>query len=159
MVPMPFVLYLLGSSWLSSLTREGFMVLCQSRVTPRLHPPEAPGAGHVATSYKRLTEDGKVRYTAYIRLKGTPGPDLRPEGGRHPMGQAARNRRPDRMLPAQPRSVETDPGGPGRPLHGACPSRSPGQRKGLRPASPLVEGAARVPADALPPAQCRTFVT
>jgi len=26
----------------------------------------------VATIYKRLTEDGKVRYTAYIRLKGHP---------------------------------------------------------------------------------------
>jgi hypothetical protein len=57
----------------------------------------------VATIYKRLTEDGKVRYTAYIRLKGHPGnPDLRPEGRRHPMDQAARNRRPDRALPAQP---------------------------------------------------------
>lgn len=44
------------------------MLLWQSRVTPRLQPPEDPGAGHVATIYKRLTEDGKVRYTAYIRL-------------------------------------------------------------------------------------------
>jgi hypothetical protein len=26
----------------------------------------------VATIYKRLTEDGRVRYTAYIRLKGHP---------------------------------------------------------------------------------------
>jgi integrase len=31
-----------------------------------------PGAGHVATIYKRLTKDGRVRYTAYIRLKGHP---------------------------------------------------------------------------------------
>jgi integrase len=30
------------------------------------------GTGNVATIYKRLTEDGKVRYTAYIRLKGHP---------------------------------------------------------------------------------------
>jgi len=35
-------------------------------------PPKTPGAGHVATIYKRLTEDGKIRYTAYIRLKGHP---------------------------------------------------------------------------------------
>lgn len=26
----------------------------------------------MATIYKRLTEDGRVRYTAYIRLKGHP---------------------------------------------------------------------------------------
>ncbi|HEY0556247.1 MAG TPA: hypothetical protein VGG20_18480 [Thermoanaerobaculia bacterium] len=26
----------------------------------------------MATIYKRLTDDGKVRYTAYIRLKGHP---------------------------------------------------------------------------------------
>jgi hypothetical protein len=65
---MPSVLYLIGSSCLSGLTREGSMLLWQSRVTPRLQPPEDPGAGHVATIYKRLTEDGKVRYTAYIRL-------------------------------------------------------------------------------------------
>ena len=26
----------------------------------------------MATIYKRLTEDGKVRYTTYIRLKGHP---------------------------------------------------------------------------------------
>lgn len=54
------------------------------------------------------------------------------------MGQAARNRRPDRTLPAQPGSVETDPEGPDRPLQGACSSGPSRQRKGLRPASPLV---------------------
>src|SRR4051794_19279007 len=72
MVPMPSVLYLLGSSWLSGLAREGSMLLCQSRVTPPPTASEEPGAGHVATIYKRLTKDGRVRYTAYIRLKGHP---------------------------------------------------------------------------------------
>jgi hypothetical protein len=31
-----------GSSWLSSLTREGSVPLCHSRVTARLQPPEEP---------------------------------------------------------------------------------------------------------------------
>ena len=48
------------------------MPLCHSRVTARPQPTKNPGAGHVATIYKPLTEDGKVRYTAYIRLKGHP---------------------------------------------------------------------------------------
>jgi hypothetical protein len=61
---------------------------------PRLQPPEDPGTGHVATIYKRLTEDGKVRYTAYIRMKGHPrqSQTFDRKADRHPMGQAARNR-------------------------------------------------------------------
>jgi len=48
------------------------MLLCQSRVTPRLQPTKEPRSRHLATIYKRLTKDGRVRYTDYIRLKGHP---------------------------------------------------------------------------------------
>jgi hypothetical protein len=49
------------------------MLLCQSRVTPPTYRlPKNPETGHVATIYKRLTEDGRARYMAHIRLKGQP---------------------------------------------------------------------------------------
>lgn len=57
-----------------------------------------PGAGHVATIYKRLTKDGRVRYTAYIRLKGHPKQTqtFDRKADAHPMGQAALNSHLDR---------------------------------------------------------------
>ena len=122
------------------------MLLRQSRVTPRLQPPEdarSRARGH------HLQASHQGRQSPLHGLyppQGTPKaiPDFRPEGGCHPMGQAVRNRCPDRALPTQPGSVETDLGGPDRPLHRACPSGPSRHRKGLRPASPLVEGPARV---------------
>jgi len=122
--PVPSVMYLLGSSWLSGLIWEDFMLLCHSRVTVRLRPSEDPRSRarghHLQASHRGRQNPLHGLYTPERAPQAIP--DLRPEGGRHPMGQAARNRRPDRALPTQPGSLETDPGGPDRPLHRAYPS-------------------------------------
>lgn len=76
-----------------------------SGVTPVSLPPTIPRRARSRARGHHLQvqapHHGKFVYTAYIRLKGHPRQShhLRPEGGRHPLGQAARNRRPDRRPP------------------------------------------------------------
>lgn len=104
------------------------MSVCHSRVTACLQSIEEPpeqGTWPPSTSVLPTRRQSPLHslYTPQRTSKAIP--DLRPEGRRHPMGQAARNRRPDRTLPAEPGSVETDPGRPDRPLHRACPPDLP----------------------------------
>lgn len=84
--------------------------------------PKTLEAGHVATIYKRLTKNGKVRYTAYIRLQG------------HPKQSQTFDRKADAIrwakqhetavqtgrYPLSPEASKRTPGGPDRPLCRAC---------------------------------------
>ena len=66
MVPMPSALYLLGSSWLSGLTREGSMLLCQSRAASHhVRAGEHPrGVVNLAGFTKNLTTEKSDRIRA-----------------------------------------------------------------------------------------------
>lgn len=104
MVPMPSVLYLLGSSWLSSLPWEGTMPLCHSRVTAYLQSTEEPSG---KSTWPPSTS------ASYISLKGHPR-HPRPSIGRQMPsdGPSSTNRRPGRALSAQPRKCRTSSNSP-----------------------------------------------
>src|SRR4051812_22494213 len=115
-------MYPFGSLWLRGLTRKTHaLVSLPCHCSPTVYR-RTPGREHVATIYKRLTEDGRVRYTAYIRLKGHPGNPRPSTGKRTPSGEPSSTKPPSR--PGDTWSARRHRNGPWQTSLTATPSTS-----------------------------------